>query len=341
MAIEWQVLGRPGADNALHLTIDSGQSRESLLFDCGEGVLDSLKQAEIQSISHLAFSHFHMDHVAGFDGFFRRNYNRPEAPVNLWGPAGTIALMDHRFHGFTWNLHDGQPGEWIVREIDDGIVRTSRFLTREAFSPAHAQPERPCENLAVHRSPTWRLEAFPLPHGGITSMGYRVVEAEKQNIDPVAMRAREYLPGPWLRDVIEAHGESEESLVEIAGRAVRVGELRKELIVTSPGDSLAYLTDFRAEPGSDLWSRLVEWISGTGTLVCECQYLAGDEVLAIRNAHLTASLAARLATDAGVGRLVLHHLSRRYAAEDWPRLREEARTIFPRAEFPAAWGIPG
>jgi ribonuclease Z len=81
MSIEWQILGRAGADNALHVTVDSGQSRESVLFDCGEGVLDSLRPAGVQAVAHLGFSHFHMDHVAGFDGFFRLNYNRPDAPV--------------------------------------------------------------------------------------------------------------------------------------------------------------------------------------------------------------------------------------------------------------------
>ena len=83
MAIEWQILGRAGADNALHVVVDSGQSRESFLFDCGEGVLDSLRPGEVQSVAYLAFSHFHMDHVSGFDGFFRLNYNRPDAPVTV------------------------------------------------------------------------------------------------------------------------------------------------------------------------------------------------------------------------------------------------------------------
>ena len=340
MAIEWEVLGRPGADNALHLTVDTGQSRESVLFDCGEAVLDSLRQAEIQSVSHLCFSHFHMDHIAGFDGFFRRNYNRPDGPVCVWGPAGTIALMEHRFHGFTWNLHEGQPGEWIVREIDGDLVRTARFLTREAFSPAHHQPDNPCDERIVLRTPSWQLETFPLPHGGITSLGYRLVETDKQNIDPVAMHRGNYLPGPWLREVIESDG-AEESLVEVGGRPVRVAELRKELLMTSPGDSLAYLTDFRVEPGSEIWTCLVDWLRGTGTLVCECQYLSADKALAEKNAHLTASLAGRLAADAGVGRLVLHHLSRRYAAVDWPKLRAEAREFYPRAEFPENWGMSG
>ena len=42
MAIDWKILGAPGADNALLVTVDSGQSYDRLLFDCGEGCLSSL-----------------------------------------------------------------------------------------------------------------------------------------------------------------------------------------------------------------------------------------------------------------------------------------------------------
>lgn len=338
MAIEWQVLGRPGADNALHATVDSGQARTSFLFDCGEGVLDSLRPAEIQSVAHLAFSHFHMDHVAGFDGFFRQNYNRPDAPVEVWGPPGAIALMGHRFGGFVWNLHAEQPGEWIVREIDHDRLATARFLTCEAFDPAHLQPEHTLDSATVHRARDWRLEARLLSHGSIPSVAYRLVESPKRNIDAAAMRSYEYLPGPWLRGVVDEH-EDDDALVEVAGRSLRVGELRRELIVTTPGDSLAYLTDFRAEPGTEEWDTVVAWLSGTTTLVCECQYRSDDDPLAKRNGHMSAGLVGRLAAEAKVGRLVLHHLSRRYAASDWPVLRDEARAAFPRTELPPHWGL--
>lgn len=338
MAIEWQILGRAGADNALHVTVDSGQSRESVLFDCGEGVLDSLRPAEVQAVAHLGFSHFHMDHVAGFDGFFRMNYNRPDAPVTVWGPVGTIELMAHRFQGFVWNLHADQPGEWIVREIGTSTVATSRFLTREAFAPAHPQPERPRDSAVIHRGGSWQLEARLLPHGSIDSVAYRIVESPKRNIDPAAMRYHDYLPGPWLRTISD-EAEKDEALVEIAGQSLRVGELRRELLVTSPGASLAYLTDFRLEPKTKAWAGLVEWLSGTTTLVCECQYRAADAALAVKNAHMTADLVGRLAADAGVGHLVLQHLSRRYQPSDWLAMRDEARKSFPRAEFPPHWEI--
>jgi ribonuclease Z len=339
MAIEWQILGRAGADNALHVVVDSGQSRESFLFDCGEGVLDSLRPGEVQSVAYLAFSHFHMDHVSGFDGFFRLNYNRPDAPVTVWGPAGTMDLMGHRFRGFVWNLHADQPGEWIVREIGPTSLSTSRFLAREAFTPPHRQPDQPRNGALLQQGRSWRLEGRLLPHGSIDSVAYRLIEAPRQNIDPAAMQRHNYLPGPWLRRIIEAAETEEESLVEIAGQSLRVGELRRELLVTSPGASLAYLTDFRVEPGTPAWEELVTWLTGTTTLVCECQYRAADIVLARQNAHMTADLVGRLAAEAGVGRLVLQHLSRRYSSEDWSEMRDEAAQFFPGTVLPPEWGL--
>ncbi|NLT71592.1 MAG: ribonuclease Z [Verrucomicrobiaceae bacterium] len=339
MAIEWKVLGRAGADNALHVVVDSGVARESFLFDCGEGVLESLRAGEVKAVSHLAFSHFHMDHVAGFDGFFRINYNRSDAPVTVWGPAGTVELMGHRFRGFVWNLHADQEGEWIVREIGKTALGTARYLTREAFTPAHRQPDQPREGTLLHRGASWRLEGRLLPHGLIDSVAYRLAESPRLNIDAAAMKRNDYLPGPWLRRIVDATADEEETLVEVAGRSLRVGELRRELLVTTPGMSLAYLTDFRVEPDSPAWEELVTWLSGTTVLVCECQYRAADYTLARQNAHMTADLVGRLAAEAGVGRLILHHLSRRYSSEDWRQMRSEAAAFFPRTELPVEWGL--
>jgi ribonuclease Z len=64
MSISFEILGAPGRDNALFVRIDSGQSIERLLFDCGDGCLNSVPFSEIQAIDHLLFSHLHMDQLA-------------------------------------------------------------------------------------------------------------------------------------------------------------------------------------------------------------------------------------------------------------------------------------
>ena len=86
MSLSFQVLGRAGRDNALLVTVDAGQSVSKLLFDCGDGGLWQLPFGEIQTIDHLCFSHLHMDHVTGFDAFFRCIYGRTDRPNHAWGP---------------------------------------------------------------------------------------------------------------------------------------------------------------------------------------------------------------------------------------------------------------
>lgn len=71
MGIHHQVLGEPGRDNALLARVGTGQATHRLLFDCGEGCLSALSAAEVRAIDALFFSHLHIDHVAGFDGFLR------------------------------------------------------------------------------------------------------------------------------------------------------------------------------------------------------------------------------------------------------------------------------
>src|SRR5262249_29916747 len=108
MSLSFQVLGGAGRDNALLVRVDSGQAVSRLLFDCGDGCLWDLPFGEVQTIDHLLFSHLHMDHVGGFDTFFRCTYNRTAKPNPVWGPPCTGAILRHRFQGFLWNLHTGQ-----------------------------------------------------------------------------------------------------------------------------------------------------------------------------------------------------------------------------------------
>jgi ribonuclease Z len=126
--------------------------------------------------------------------------------------------------------------------------------------------------------------------------------------------------------------------VAVAGRNLSLPAVRAELLTTTPGESVAYLTDFGLPDDAEL-ARVAEAVRGCGVLVCEAQYRGADAELARENHHLTSPLAARLAAEAGAGRLVLMHVSTRYGPAEWRGLLEEARAIFPAAEFPGHWGL--
>jgi len=336
MAINWQILGGPGADNALLATVDSGQSLNRILFDCGGGCLDGLQTSLLQSIDHLCFSHFHMDHVSGFDTFFRHNYNRPEVPVEVWGPPETLAVMEHRFRGFVWNLHADQPGEWIVHEIGADRIEAARFYTREAFAETHRLPDRPVDATTIQNDREYRLEAMLLPHASTSTVGYRLVERDRINIDASKLKLRGLQPGPWLKSLTDTSVDDAQ-LVSVEGQDLPVGQLREDLLTTTPGDSLAYLTDFRIEPDQAEWTSLIKWLDGTKTIVCECQHHLDEIFAARKTGHMTPDLAGKLAAGSNSTKLVLHHVSRRYQKNERSEILASARKFFPATEWPGGW----
>ena len=145
MSITFRILGTAGRDNALLVQIDSGQAVERLLFDCGDGCLSELSFADIQAIDHLFFSHLHMDHVGGFDSFFRCTFNRDTKPNRIWGPPETARILQHRFQGFLWNLHEQMSATWHVSDVYPQQIHTARFELREAFAVAHDEGAQPSE----------------------------------------------------------------------------------------------------------------------------------------------------------------------------------------------------
>ena len=50
-------LGDAGRDNALLVTVETGQAVSRLLFDCGEGCLNSLPFSDVRANDHLCFFH--------------------------------------------------------------------------------------------------------------------------------------------------------------------------------------------------------------------------------------------------------------------------------------------
>jgi ribonuclease Z len=183
MPLSYQVLGRPGTDNALFVKLDTGQAQTRFLFDCGDGCPHQLPGGELREVDHLFFSHLHMDHVAGFDLFFRLNYGRVAKGNHVWVPHGSGDAIGHRFRGFLWNLLDPtQDGEWLVHEIGPDAVRARKYLVKEAFRTAHPQPDRPRGDDPIIAGDGWTVEAVLLDHG-TPSVGYVVREAVRVNVD--------------------------------------------------------------------------------------------------------------------------------------------------------------
>jgi len=333
MPLSFRVLGGFGQDNALYVTVDTGQRISRLMFDCGDGCPHALETGDLLAMDHLFFSHFHMDHISGFDLFFRVNFDRDEPPVSVWVPPGGTDILHHRFQGYQWNLVDSkQRGTWAVNEVSAEHIRTTRFHAREAFRTAHHQAERPRSPVIV-QGDGYTVEAYQLDHGCV-SLGYVVRELPRLNVDTAKMAARGFLPGPWVKRLRGPAAQSGES-VTINGAEHSLAMLQGELLVTTPGESVAYLTDFRMTEATTDY--LANHLRGVTTVVCESQYRAVDVQLAEAAMHSTATEVAKFAARAGIGRLILFHVSPRYLPDGLSGLLAEARTVFPNTSFPDGW----
>ena len=333
LGITYSVLGSPGRDNALLVQVDSGQATEKLLFDCGEGCLAGLSYSDVQAVDHLFFSHLHMDHVAGFDSYFRCNYNRSVKPNRIWGPPGTARILQHRFQGFLWNLHEEMAGRWDVHDIHPDRVQTSTFELTEAFSREHDGGTRPYKKVILEGA-GFEIEAVTMDHRTPT-IAYILREKNRRNIDTSRLASMGLRPGPWLKHLKDSPGVTDSVVID--GVTHDLEAIQKAILVESKGESIAYLTDFLLDETA--MDQLAESLRGCRTIVCESQYRHADMALAHRNFHMTNVLTATLALRAQAGELVLFHLSDRYETTEWVDMINEARLVFPNTRYPKHWNL--
>ncbi|BBG65765.1 ribonuclease Z [Hydrogenimonas sp.] len=152
--------------SALALQLEN--SREWMLFDCGEGTQYRLMQTSLSSfnLSKIFITHLHGDHIYGIFGLLAsRGLSRAEKEVEIYGPSGIKELLETVLRLSQLNL----PFEMNVTEIEDGDLY--RF---EKFS----------------------VEVRKLSHS-ITTFGFIVTEAEKEGRFDVERARRAEIPeGP-------------------------------------------------------------------------------------------------------------------------------------------------
>ena len=282
MGITYSILGAAGGDNALLVQVDSGQALERLLFDCGDGCVRELPFADVQAIDDLFFSHLHMDHVGGFDTFFRATYGRVTKPNRIWGPPDTARIMQHCFQGFLWNLCEEMSATWLVSDVGTREIRTTRFELGEAFGTAHDAGTEAREGSNVVEGAGYVVQCATMDHRA-PALAFVVREKTRRNIDTDRMRSLGLRPGPWLKQLKESSVDS--ATVEIDGTTHSVAALREALIIETQGESIAYLTDFLLDETA--MASLADMLTGVTTIVCEAQYRHSDVDLARRNCHMT------------------------------------------------------
>ena len=175
----------------------------------------------------------------------------------------------------------------------------------------------------------WRLDAFAVAHRGTQSLGYVFTGETRHPLLPERLDALGVPAGPERAAL--AHGRP---VVLADGRRITA-----EMVHGAPvaGAKLAVVGD------TEEVETLIEPVRGADALVIEATFLEADAGLARERGHLTAAEAGRLARDAGVGELLLTHISGRYQPAE---IAAEAARFFPRARvvadferFPVSAGV--
>ncbi len=171
----------------------------------------------------------------------------------------------------------------------------------------------PLEPGLVFDEGDFTVSAFPVYHRTPDCFGFVFEECARRPFLPDKAEVLKIPPGPWRGDLVRG-----EAATLPDGRVIQPEMVLGEEV---PGTKLVHVGD------AGRTDNLLEVVKNADALVIEATYLEGEKDLAEQFGHLTASQAAQLALDAGVGALILTHISRRYRSD---QVLEEAREIFPQ-----------
>jgi ribonuclease Z len=156
------------------------------------------------------------------------------------------------------------------------------------------------------------VTAFPVSHRGPDCLGYLFEEKARRPFLPEKATELGVPFGPERRLLVEG-----QTITLANGNVVGPEDVLGPLL---RGTKLMVVGD------TGRTDDLLEYAQGADALVIESTYLDEEADMAKQFAHMTARGAAELALKAGVKRLILTHISRRYREKD---VLAQAQSIFP------------
>lgn len=148
----------PSADRfGASILVEAGGKK--LLFDCGRGAVIRLTQAGLspRDIDAVFLTHLHSDHIVGFPDLWLTGwFLGRDKPLELWGPAGTIAMAQHLAEAYSFDIQ--------TRESTEQLPAQGVAIDAHETSGAKILNEGPL-----------RVTAFLVDHGPVKpALGYRV-----------------------------------------------------------------------------------------------------------------------------------------------------------------------
>lgn len=123
------------------------------LFDCGRGATQRLWQKKIGvgAVNRLFLTHLHSDHVVGIPdlwllGLIPGSFGNRKQPFEVWGPAGTRAMMQGLQAAYQWDVQTrvaeypaADSGTMVrAQDVTEGVVYDRDSVRVTAFWVNHS-----------------------------------------------------------------------------------------------------------------------------------------------------------------------------------------------------------
>lgn len=284
------------ARNVSAVALRLPQRSEMWLFDCGEGTQHQFLRSDLRlsQLRRVFVTHMHGDHVFGLPGLLASLglAGNSSAGVDLYGP---------------------DPLESFLK----GALNTSS--TRIGYPlQVHRVRQAAEQGSVLFEDTDLIVRCTPLTHR-VPAYAYRVEQKPLAGrFDIEKARALNIPPGP-----VYARLKRGETVTLDDGRTIDGTSLCGP---ERPGVSVVYCTDTVFSEAA------VELARGADLLIHESTFAHAEAEMAYQKQHSTSTMAAQTAAEAGVGQLVLTHLSPRYVPGNsvTPNdLLQEAQSIFP------------
>ena len=262
----------------------------NLLFDCGQ--LHHLAKRVLTALDALFISHTHMDHWMGIDSVIRHRHASP-GTINLYGPPGIAAKLEHKLAGYDWNLAEENWGDIRVHEIFAERIEPSLFRGAESFQRKFLTGV-PRTDRIIYRTPYLKVAAETCEHR-VPSLIFRLDEQPTFLIDPDKLAQLDLVPGPWLSELKKRFFASQTVRHELKVLQ-RIDEEVREVSIAEPQQltrrlqraqqpaSLGYVSDVGFTPKNH--QKILALMRGVDLLLCECTFLAAARDKARASCHL-------------------------------------------------------
>ncbi|MBY7190167.1 ribonuclease BN [Escherichia ruysiae] len=170
-----------------------------------------------------------------------------------------------------------------------------------------------------------KVTAYPMEHP-LECYGYRIEEHDKPGaLNAQALKDAGVQPGPLFQDLKKGKTVTLED-----GRQINGADY---LSAPTPGKSIAIFGD------TGPCDAAIDLAKGVDIMVHETTLDIEMEAKANSRGHSSSRQAATLAREAGVGKLIITHVSSRYDDKGCQHLLRECRAIFPATELASDFAV--